>query len=930
MAVELASAYISLLPSFRGAEGAIQRDLSRIAGRAGTQAGAQFGNEFGTAARSRMRGLIPSLSSIGKGAAGIGAAALAGAAGLAKLGLEGAASLQTTTTAFTSLLGSSKAATDQIAQLQAFAAKTPFSQQDVFSYAQQYFALADSIGLAKDQVQPFLTTVGNIAAVTGASTENIHNAVLAIGQIGSAGKVTLENLNQISEAFPGFNGAAAIAAATGQKTSDVLKEISAGSIDATTGVQALLVGMQKFPGAAGAMAKQSQTLAGTWSTFTDTLQIKLTQAFTPLIPQITSVLNDLVPVISNALAKFAPAITGLVRSVLPILQPLITGLGDLFTVTLRVFGPAMAAISPLIQPLVNALTHILAAVSPLVTLFAQIAGQVGPPLLAIFGGLAAALSPIVQAIAGALVPVLPILSQTLTQVGAALAPVVQQLSGAFVAVIGSLAPVLPDLARSFGSMAVSLAKILAALAPAITLFGKLAALGLGPILKAMAKGAELLSDALGGITDGISSVTSGLQVLSGATVESSAGLDASTGSAIGLAAALAYVADAMDQVSQRSIANDKQQIAAARNRTAEAKAAKKNAPKIPAFKIPTIPTPGAPALPAFDAGTLKSFFQQAAGTTTNPLTSALNAILASAKAAGKKLSNGVVATLRSQNADLIRLTNERDKVAQRLQGAQQHLTDLIQQRNQEASTIKQAVTSGFDVGNLPKPQFGEPITLVDIMRRLAKAVANARSFNSVLRRLARAGLPATLLRQLAEAGPDALPAARALLSATPKQLGQIRSQFRQLTTQGASIGKFVANDMFKSGIDAAEGLVKGLKSKQSQLNHTIRNIARTMVREMRRELDMHSPSKRLFKEAALAFEGYRQGIASKHDAIGKEAKRVANGSVPESQMRNWQHGLAAAAGRTINLTQNIHNPIPEPASRTTPDSIRRAAYALGR
>jgi hypothetical protein len=328
--------------------------------------------------------------------------------------------------------------------------------------------------------------------------------------------------------------------------------------------------------------------------------------------------------------------------------------------------------------------------------------------------------------------------------------------------------------------------------------------------------------------------------------------------------------------------------------------------------------------------TLKSFFQQASGTTTNPLTSALNAIFASARAAGKKLSNGVVATLRSQNADLIRLTNERDKVAQRLQNAQQHLTDLIQQRNQEASTIKQAVTGTFNVGAIPKPQFGEPLTLIDIMRKLNKAVSDARSFNSILRRLARAGLPTALLQQLAEAGPEALPAAKALLTATPKQLNQIKSQFRELTRQGGSIGKFVANDMFKSGIDAAEGLVKGLKSKQSQLNHTIRNIARTMIREMRRELDMHSPSKRLFKEAALAFEGYRQGIASKHDAIGKEAKRVANGSVPESQMRTWQHGLTAAAGRTINLTQNIHNPIPEPASRTTPDSIRRAAYALGR
>jgi tape measure domain-containing protein len=159
--------------------------------------------------------------------------------------------------AFTSLLGSSKAATDQIQALQKFAASTPFSQEDVFGYAQQYFALADSVGLAKDQVQPFLSAIGDVASVTGASTEAIRNSVMAIGQIGSSGKVTLENLNQISEAFPGFNAAAAIGAATGQKTADVLDQISKGTLDAKTGVQALILGMQKFPGAAGAMEKQA-------------------------------------------------------------------------------------------------------------------------------------------------------------------------------------------------------------------------------------------------------------------------------------------------------------------------------------------------------------------------------------------------------------------------------------------------------------------------------------------------------------------------------------------------------------------------------------------------------------------------------------------------------------------------------------------------
>ena len=45
-----------------------------------------------------------------------------------------------------------------------------------------------------------------------------------------------------------------------------MADISSGSLDATTGIKALLDGMAKFPGAAGAMEAQSKTLLGVFST----------------------------------------------------------------------------------------------------------------------------------------------------------------------------------------------------------------------------------------------------------------------------------------------------------------------------------------------------------------------------------------------------------------------------------------------------------------------------------------------------------------------------------------------------------------------------------------------------------------------------------------------------------------------------------------
>lgn len=397
----------------------------------------------------------------------LGAGALGTVAGITYLGVTGAANLQTLTTWFTSLLGSSAKATQQIKALQKFAASTPFSQEDVLGYAQQFYSLSNSIGLAKTQVVPFLTTIGNIGAVTGASADNIHNAVMAIAQIGGTGKVTLDNLNQISNAFPGFNAAAAIAAGTGQTTAQVMQQISKGSLDAKTGVNALLTGMQKFPGAAGAMVAQSKTLAGAFSNFKDSAQIALTQAFTPLLPTLTRILDQLSPIIASTLGTLAPAITGFINTLLPLIAPLLQALGPVLASVLDAVGPAIGSLVPLVQPLAQALLQLIGAIGPLFPLAAQLIVQLGTPLLQLFGQLFTALAPVISSLAGALAPVLPIIGRALTQVFTALSPLIGALAGAFIQVIEALAPSLPQLATSLAQIALALATVLAAVAPLI-------------------------------------------------------------------------------------------------------------------------------------------------------------------------------------------------------------------------------------------------------------------------------------------------------------------------------------------------------------------------------------------------------------------------------------------------------------------------------
>jgi tape measure domain-containing protein len=977
VATSIGWATLQVIPSLRGLDSTVTRQLNSQAGRVGSQAGERAGRGF----HDHYAGWIQRIVAV-TAAAGIGL----GLEKIVSTGIKASASLEQTQVAFTSLLGSTKAANKQISQLQAFAAKTPFSQQDVFGYAQQYFALAQSVGLAKDQVKPFLTAVGDIAAVTGASTQNIHNAVLAIGQIGSAGKVTQDNLRQISEAFPGFNAAAAIAAATGKTTAQVMQDIQSGTLDANTGIHALIVGMQKFPGAAGAMAKQAQTLNGLWSTFTDTIKIRLTQAFTPLIPVVKQQLAQLTPVISQALKTFAPAITSFAQNLQPVIAPLVRGLSTVFSSALSALGPVFATLAPVIQPLANTFAQLAKAIGPVLVLLAQTIAQVGPPLLAIFGDLLTTLQPLVTALTQALTPVLPVLAQAFQQIGAALRPIVGQLVAIFAQQMKDLAPVLPGLVQALGNLAVALLNLIQPFIPVIGLMTELSTLVNKPLIRALtvlvnalaavvnatARLANKMKDLFGWLAGpigtairalrgplhtlenmlrplaeladriaqlkGIVNTAKGVFHSAGTAISYFSGQtgtigQAATGAASGVAGLTGQMlnlnsAIANAQIQTATLADLLGQLQRGEISTAQynrlSRAAKHpGGPdfSIPKFTVPNLGSTGAGSIATpFDASSLTSFLQTAIGANVNPLISALNAIIASAKQSGHALSQSFINQLRGENSQLIALTRQREKIAETLRNVQQEIVN-----------VRSTVRGTFDITTAGQNSFGEPVTFFDVRSAVTTAVRNARQFVHALKRLLREGLNPQLVAQLAEAGPTALPQAQALLAATPRQLRGLNRQYRALTNLGTEIGKVSATALYGAGEKSVDGFVRGLKSKKNELTKAIRELAEAMVAQLKASLGIHSPSKVMHQLGQFSGEGFALGLASKYGDVQRASGRLANGALPTSQMRTWTGANPATSGGDTHHWHIEQNwPPYERPSRAVPAAVRAATYRLGR
>lgn len=469
-----------------------ERSLRELARRAGLVF-AQISNQAGAAATSMSAKFVAAWSVIKGALLAASTAAVAGLTAITVFGLKSAAALEQTAIGLEALLGSADAAKSFIADLQKFAAATPFEFADVADAAKRILAFGTSVGIARKQVIPTLTTIGDLVSVLGGTTENINSVIRALGQMASKGKVSQEEILQLAEALPGFNANAAIASSLGLSVADTLELITAGGVSAKVGIDALLKGMGQFPGAAGAMAKQAQTLNGVFSTFKDTIAIALTDAFAPVIPDIKDALAEITPVIGQAVKILAPALGEFLVKMLPLISGLVAALSPLLGIFTDLAGTILTALSPGLLALGGVATRLVEALAPLAVVIGEFLGKALEELVK-SGALDeiveqfAAMVPALVDLLVALLPILPPLAQLLALALKMQTPFIQLL-----ALITDLL-VTKGVAPAIEAVAGAVNKLFEVLGPGIDFFTDISN---WPILfkAALAKLAPILSGA---------------------------------------------------------------------------------------------------------------------------------------------------------------------------------------------------------------------------------------------------------------------------------------------------------------------------------------------------------------------------------------------------------------------------------------------------
>lgn len=375
---------------------------------------------------------------------------------------------QTATAAFTTLLGSQKAAAGFMADISAFAKTSPFPKQAFITAAQQMVAF----GIESKKVVPYLGAIQDAVAAAGGSSQQLSEVAFVMSQIQAAGKITGQDLIQFGQR--GINAAELIGKSMGKTGAEIKAQISSGSLGAQDALDALAKGMEStFGGAADNVKK-------TWAGATDRVRGALRDIGSALAEPFVSAAGGGLGV------AWANGLADVLRGLIPVVQGVMSAITQAMGPTFQKITDLMSGLSGTlaglgtsgISGLVSSLSGLAPALGGLTGAFAAISG--GPLLTKLpligpaFSGLAGPIGIVVSAIAGLI----------------AMSPELQSVfGGAIQAAFKAIAPVMPTVSAALQVIASALGQVLAAVAPVIPILGGLLAQALqivAPILAQLA------------------------------------------------------------------------------------------------------------------------------------------------------------------------------------------------------------------------------------------------------------------------------------------------------------------------------------------------------------------------------------------------------------------------------------------------------------
>jgi len=312
----------------------------------------KFGKQANDAAKeaTALQKQMEGIGKIGKTVA-VGAGAVAGVLGLVgRAAIKASGDWETMRTSFETMLGSTEKADVMLEQFKNTASSTPLTLAGMADAGKTLL----QFGLAAKDIVPTIKMLGD---VSGGNQEKLNSLSLAFGQMSSTGRLMGQDLLQMINV--GFNPLKEISDHTGKSMTELKKQMEAGAISSDMVTESFKRATSEGGQFYGMMDKQSQTLAGRWSTLQDAFDgvlrtigdalMPIAKAFVEILIKIAEGFNNLSPTIKTTIAVIGGivfAITALATifgTLLAILPAIASGLAIFTGTTITATAAAVGA-----------------------------------------------------------------------------------------------------------------------------------------------------------------------------------------------------------------------------------------------------------------------------------------------------------------------------------------------------------------------------------------------------------------------------------------------------------------------------------------------------------------------------------------------------------------------------------------------------------
>lgn len=226
-----------------------------------------------------------------------------------------------------------------------------------------------------------------------------------------------------------------------------------------------------------------------------------------------------------------------------------------------------------------------------------------------------------------------------------------------------------------------------------------------------------------------------------------------------------------------------------------------------------------------------------------------------------------------------------DRLEEKTKKAQDKLDDLKRIQDSVSSSI-QGKAYDLDVSSQwaqgKNGVWNQTTGVSGVRTNAAAAAAKVKGLAGKLKKLAGMGYGGAILQEVASAGSidESITMADELLKGSGSDVTSINASYKDIEKYSNQAGAYVTEGFYKGGVNAAEGLVKGLESKQKAVETTIEKIAKGMENSLKRALGIKSPSTVMYARGLDTAAGLNNALLDSVSTIEGTAAALGLAAVP--------------------------------------------------